>query len=323
MENLLKVDDLKTYFKTHIGDVQAVRGISLYVNKGEALGIVGESGCGKSVSMMSIMKLLESNAVITSKKIIFDDIDIGNMKEKEFEKLRGNKISMIFQDPMTSLNPLYTIGNQMTEHLIKHKRISKKDAYDKAVKMLEMVGISSAEKRMHQYPHEFSGGMRQRVMIAMSIICEPSLIIADEPTTALDVTIQAQILELMCELREKMGTAIMLITHDMGVVAETADDVLVLYAGKAVEYGSIEDIFERPKHPYTQGLLNSIPRLDEDVELLNTIEGTVPAPDAMPAGCRFAPRCPYGKDRCMKEKPGVYHAGNSLVSCFRYEGEKE
>lgn len=203
-----------------------------------------------------------------------------------------------------------------------HQNCDKKEAWERAVDVLKRVGIAAPEKRMKEYPHQLSGGMRQRVMIAMAVSCEPRLLIADEPTTALDVTIQAQILELMCELREKMGTAIMLITHDMGVVAETADDVLVLYAGKAVEYGSIEDIFEKPKHPYTQGLLNSIPRLDEDVEMLNTIEGTVPAPGAMPAGCRFAPRCPYGKERCMKEKPGVYHVENSLVSCFRYEGEK-
>ena len=223
----------------------------------------------------------------------------------------------------SALNPTLTIGTQLMEPIMLHQNCGKKEAWTRAVDVLKRVGIAAPEKRMKEYPHQLSGGMRQRVMIAMAVSCEPRLLIADEPTTALDVTIQAQILELMCELREKMGTAIMLITHDMGVVAETADDVLVLYAGKAVEYGSIEDIFERPKHPYTQGLLNSIPRLDEDVELLNTIEGTVPAPDAMPAGCRFAPRCPYGKDRCMKEKPGVYHAGNSLVSCFRYEGEKE
>ena len=223
---------------------------------------------------------------------------------------------------MTALNPTLTIGNQLMEPIMLHQNCNKKEAWTRAVDVLKRVGIAAPEKRMKEYPHQLSGGMRQRVMIAMAVSCEPRLLIADEPTTALDVTIQAQILELMCELREKMGTAIMLITHDMGVVAETADDVLVLYAGKAVEYGSIEDIFERPKHPYTQGLLNSIPRLDEDVEMLNTIEGTVPAPDAMPSGCRFAPRCPYGNPRCMTEKPGVYHAENSLVSCFRYEGEK-
>ena len=239
------------------------------------------------------------------------------------QQVRGSEIAMIFQDPMTSLNPTMKVGKQIEEMLKEHcKEMSKADRKARAIELLSLVGISNPEARYDQYPHQLSGGMRQRVVIAIALACDPKVLIADEPTTALDVTIQAQILELMCELREKMGTAIMLITHDMGVVAETADDVLVLYAGKAVEYGSIEDIFERPKHPYTQGLLNSIPRLDEDVEMLNTIEGTVPAPDAMPSGCRFAPRCPYGNPRCMTEKPGVYHAENSLVSCFRYEGEK-
>ena len=283
MASLLSVENLQVQFQTKKGINTAVDGVSFSVEKGRILGIVGESGCGKSVTSMSILQLLG----------------------------------------MTALNPTLTIGTQLMEPIMLHQNCGKKEAWTRAVDVLKRVGIAAPEKRMKEYPHQLSGGMRQRVMIAMAVSCEPRLLIADEPTTALDVTIQAQILELMCELREKMGTAIMLITHDMGVVAETADDVLVLYAGKAVEYGSIEDIFERPKHPYTQGLLNSIPRLDEDVELLNTIEGTVPAPDAMPAGCRFAPRCPYGKDRCMKEKPGVYHAGNSLVSCFRYEGEKE
>lgn len=328
MENLLKVDDLKTYFKTHIGDVQAVRGISLYVNKGEALGIVGESGCGKSVSMMSIMKLLESNAVITSKKIIFDDIDIGNMKEKEFEKLRGNKISMIFQDPMTSLNPLYTIGNQMTEHLIKHKRISKKDAYDKAVKMLEMVGISSAEKRMHQYPHEFSGGMRQRVMIAMSIICEPSLIIADEPTTALDVTIQAQILDILKDLKEKMNTSVILITHDLGIVADLCSRINVMYGGIIVEEGSAEDIFYNSKHPYTWGLLRSVPNSKSKVkEKLKPIDGQPPDLLKPPLGCPFAPRCDYTMKVCLNNQPPLLQVGTGHKSacwlCHEYAAKSK
>ena len=322
-QKLLEVKDLHVSFFTPAGEVKAVGGISYDLNYGEVMGVVGESGSGKSQEAYSIMGLLQSPGKVTGGSITFEGKDVLAMSKEEMTNFRGNKVAMIFQNPMTCLNPVYTIGNQLVEALRAHdKSISKEDAEKRAMEMMEMVGINNVEKRMKQYPHEFSGGMRQRVMIAMGLICHPQLLIADEPTTALDVTIQAQILELMCELREKMGTAIMLITHDMGVVAETADDVLVLYAGKAVEYGSIEDIFERPKHPYTQGLLNSIPRLDEDVELLNTIEGTVPAPDAMPAGCRFAPRCPYGKDRCMKEKPGVYHAGNSLVSCFRYEGEK-
>ena len=324
MDNkLLEVKNLQVSIKTYRGEVQAVRDVSFSIEKGEVFCIVGESGCGKSVTAQTLMKLNPSPpTMIKNGEILLNGKDIVPMNKHEMKSIRGREISMIFQDPMTSLNPTQRIGKQIEEAVRVHETVSEQEARQRAISMLEKVGVPGPEERMLQYPHEFSGGMRQRVMIAMGLACDPQLLIADEPTTALDVTIQAQILELMCELREKMGTAIMLITHDMGVVAETADDVLVLYAGKAVEYGSIEDIFERPKHPYTQGLLNSIPRLDEDVELLNTIEGTVPAPDAMPAGCRFAPRCPYGKDRCMKEKPGVYHAGNSLVSCFRYEGEK-
>ena len=322
MASLLSVENLQVQFQTKKGINTAVDGVSFSVEKGRILGIVGESGCGKSVTSMSILQLLSSNARISGGSIKLDGKELIGLPEKEMCRIRGNDIAMIFQDPMTALNPTLTIGNQLMEPIMLHQNCGKKEAWVRAVDVLKRVGIAAPEKRMKEYPHQLSGGMRQRVMIAMAVSCEPRLLIADEPTTALDVTIQAQILELMCELREKMGTAIMLITHDMGVVAETADDVLVLYAGKAVEYGSIEDIFEKPKHPYTQGLLNSIPRLDEDVEMLNTIEGTVPAPGAMPAGCRFAPRCPYGKERCMKEKPGVYHVENSLVSCFRYEGEK-
>ena len=322
MASLLSVENLQVQFQTKKGINTAVDGVSFSVEKGRILGIVGESGCGKSVTSMSILQLLSSNARISGGSIKLDGKELVGLPEREMCKIRGNDIAMIFQDPMTALNPTLTIGNQLMEPIMLHQNCGKKEAWARAVDVLKRVGIAAPEKRMKEYPHQLSGGMRQRVMIAMAVSCEPRLLIADEPTTALDVTIQAQILELMCELREKMGTAIMLITHDMGVVAETADDVLVLYAGKAVEYGSIEDIFEKPKHPYTQGLLNSIPRLDEDVEMLNTIEGTVPAPGAMPAGCRFAPRCPYGKERCMKEKPGVYHVENSLVSCFRYEGEK-
>ena len=322
MASLLSVENLQVQFQTKKGINTAVDGVSFSIEKGRILGIVGESGCGKSVTSMSILQLLSSNARISGGSIKLDGKELVGLPEKEMCKIRGNDIAMIFQDPMTALNPTLTIGTQLMEPIMLHQNCGKKEAWTRAVDVLKRVGIAASEKRMKEYPHQLSGGMRQRVMIAMAVSCEPRLLIADEPTTALDVTIQAQILELMCELREKMGTAIMLITHDMGVVAETADDVLVLYAGKAVEYGSIEDIFERPKHPYTQGLLNSIPRLDEDVEMLNTIEGTVPAPDAMPSGCRFAPRCPYGNQRCMTEKPGIYHAGNSLVSCFRYEGDK-
>lgn len=322
MASLLSVENLQVQFQTKKGINTAVDGVSFSVEKGRILGIVGESGCGKSVTSMSILQLLGSNARISGGSIRLDGRELVGLSEKEMCRIRGNDIAMIFQDPMTALNPTLTIQTQLMEPIMLHQNCGKKEAWERAVDVLKRVGIAAPEKRMQEYPHQLSGGMRQRVMIAMAVSCEPRLLIADEPTTALDVTIQAQILELMCELREKMGTAIMLITHDMGVVAETADDVLVLYAGKAVEYGSIRDIFENPRHPYTRGLLNSIPRLDEDVEMLNTIEGTVPAPGAMPAGCRFAPRCPYGTKRCLMEQPGVYHAGNSLVSCFKYEDEE-
>ena len=254
MSKLLEVKNLKTSFKTHIGDVQSVRGVSFHLEKGEALGVVGESGCGKSVTMMTIMRLLGANAKIDAERIFFDDKDITKPTEKLMQTIRGNDMSMIFQDPMTSLNPLFTVGDQLTEHLIKHKKISKKEAKEKAIKMLDMVGIPSPEKRLKQYPHEFSGGMRQRVMIAMSLICEPKLIIADEPTTALDVTIQAQILDLMKDLKEKLDTSIILITHDLGVVADLCSRINVMYGGLIVEEGTTEDIFYSGKHPYTWGL---------------------------------------------------------------------
>lgn len=322
MASLLSVENLQVQFQTKKGINTAVDGVSFSIEKGKILGIVGESGCGKSVTSMSILQLLGSNARISGGSIRLDGKELVGLPEKEMCKIRGNDIAMIFQDPMTALNPTLTIQTQLMEPIMLHQNCGKKEAWERAVDVLKRVGIAAPEKRMKEYPHQLSGGMRQRVMIAMAVSCEPRLLIADEPTTALDVTIQAQILELMCELREKMGTAIMLITHDMGVVAETADDVLVLYAGKAVEYGCIRDIFENPKHPYTRGLLGSIPRLDEDVELLSTIEGTVPAPGHMPAGCRFAPRCPYGTSRCMEEQPGTYQAGDSLVSCFKYEDKE-
>ena len=243
MEKILEVKELKTSFKTHIGDVKAVRGVTFHVNKGEALGIVGESGCGKSVTMMSIMKLLAENAKIDCKEILFNGEDISKYSEKQMEEIRGEKMGMIFQDPMTSLNPLYTIGEQLIEHYMKHKKASKKEAWKKGIEMLGLVGIPSPEKRMKQYPHEFSGGMRQRAMIAISLMCEPELLIADEPTTALDVTIQAQILDLMKSLKSKLNTAIILITHDLGVVADLCSRINVMYGGVIVETGSAEDIF--------------------------------------------------------------------------------
>lgn len=307
MSKLLEVKNLKTSFKTHIGDVQSVRGVSFHLDKGEALGVVGESGCGKSVTMMTIMRLLGENAKIEAETITFDDKDITKPTEKLMQTIRGNDMSMIFQDPMTSLNPLFTIGDQLTEHLIKHKKISKKEAKEKAIKMLDMVGIPSPEKRLKQYPHEFSGGMRQRVMIAMSLICEPKLIIADEPTTALDVTIQAQILDLMKDLKEKLDTSIILITHDLGVVADLCSRINVMYGGLIVEEGTTEDIFYRGKHPYTWGLLRSVPNPKSELkEKLIPIEGQPPDLLKPPVGCPFTARCDYAMKICKEKQPPLF-----------------
>lgn len=307
MSKLLEVKNLKTSFRTHIGDVQAVRGVSLHLDKGEALGIVGESGCGKSVTMMSIMRLLADNAMIESDKIIFNGKDITNPTENDMQEIRGNEMAMIFQDPMTSLNPLFTVGDQLTEHLIKHKKISKKEANRLAIKMLDMVGIPSPESRLKQYPHEFSGGMRQRVMIAMSLICDPKLIIADEPTTALDVTIQAQILDLMKELKNKINTSIILITHDLGVVADLCTRINVMYGGIIIEEGSDEDIFYNGKHPYTWGLLNSVPNPKSEIkEKLTPIEGQPPDLLKPPVGCPFAARCKYAMKVCLEKQPPLF-----------------
>ena len=318
MDSLLKVDGLQVQFQTKKGVNTSVDGVSFSIGKGEILGIVGESGCGKSVTSLSILQLLGTNAKISQGSIKLSGRELLGLSEEEMCKIRGNEIAMIFQDPMTALNPTLTIGEQLIEPLVIHQGYSKADARKEAVEVLKKVGIAAPEKRMKEYPHQLSGGMRQRVMIAMAVSCAPKLLIADEPTTALDVTIQAQILELMLELRQNMETAIILITHDMGVVAETADNILVLYAGKVVEYGSVKDIFNAPKHPYTQGLLSSIPPLQEDVEELNTIEGTVPAPGQMPAGCRFGPRCPHAGEHCRREQPGLYPVEGALVSCFQY-----
>lgn len=318
MNKLLEVKNLKTSFKTHIGDVQSVRGVSFHLNKGEALGIVGESGCGKSVTMMTIMRLLGENAKIEVETIKFNDKDLTNPNEKLMQTIRGNDMSMIFQDPMTSLNPLFTIGEQLTEHLIKHKKISKKEAREKAIKMLDMVGIPSPEKRLKQYPHEFSGGMRQRVMIAMSLICEPKLIIADEPTTALDVTIQAQILDLMKDLKEKLDTSIILITHDLGVVADLCSRINVMYGGLIIEEGTTEDIFYRSKHPYTWGLLRSVPNPKSELkEKLIPIEGQPPDLLKPPVGCPFTARCDYAMKICKEKQPSLFDiAKGHKSSCW-------
>lgn len=310
MEKLLEVKNLETSFKTSAGEVHAVRGVSFDLEKGEALGIVGESGCGKSVTMMSIMRLLADNGRLAGGEIVFNGKDISNVKESEMETIRGNDIGMIFQDPMTSLNPVYTIGDQLMEPLLKHRKISKADARKEAINMLGLVGIPSPEKRMKQYPHEFSGGMRQRAMIAMSLICAPKLIIADEPTTALDVTIQAQILDLMKDLKQKLDTAIILITHDLGVVADVCTKINVMYGGIIVETGTTEDIFYRGKHPYTWGLLRSVPNPKEDVkEKLIPIEGQPPDLLNPPVGCPFAARCDYAMKVCLQKQPPLFEVG--------------
>ena len=318
MEKLLEVKNLKTEFKTNVGQVHAVRGVSFYLDKGEALGIVGESGCGKSVTMMSIMRLLADNGKIADGQIYFDGKDISKAKDSEMDSIRGNDIGMIFQDPMTSLNPVFTIGDQLMEPLLKHRGMKKEEAKKQAINMLKLVGIPSPEKRMKQYPHEFSGGMRQRAMIAMSLICEPKLIIADEPTTALDVTIQAQILDLMKDLKDKLNTSIILITHDLGVVADLCSRINVMYGGIVVETGTTEDIFYRPKHPYTWGLLRSVPNPKESTkEKLKPIEGQPPDLLKPPVGCPFAARCDYAMKICINKQPPQFEVGeNHSAACW-------
>ena len=318
MEKLLEVKNLKTEFKTNVGQVHAVRGVSFYLDKGEALGIVGESGCGKSVTMMSIMRLLADNGKIADGQIYFDGKDISKAKDSEMDSIRGNDIGMIFQDPMTSLNPVFTIGDQLMEPLLKHRGMKKEEAKKQAINMLKLVGIPSPEKRMKQYPHEFSGGMRQRAMIAMSLFCEPKLIIADEPTTALDVTIQAQILDLMKDLKDKLNTSIILITHDLGVVADLCSRINVMYGGIVVETGTTEDIFYRPKHPYTWGLLRSVPNPKENTkEKLKPIEGQPPDLLKPPVGCPFAARCDYAMKICINKQPPQCEVGeNHSAACW-------
>ncbi len=321
MEPLLCVKNLKTQFSTRKGTVVAVDDVSFDVQKGEILGIVGESGCGKSVTSLSIMRLLPTmGEVCQGSSILLEGQELTQLSEAQMCEMRGNRIAMIFQDPMTSLNPVMTIGRQLTEPLMIHQGMSKADAWQHAVTMLEKVGITAPKQRMKEYPHQFSGGMRQRIMIAMALSCNPALLIADEPTTALDVTIQAQVLQLIRGLRDDLGTAVMLITHDMGVVAEMADRILVMYAGKGVEYAPARSIFKQPFHPYTQGLLQSIPRLDTEVDELYTIRGHVPNQYDMPQGCRFCDRCPYAKDICRRKQPGNYQVGDTMVSCWKYEG---
>ncbi|WP_050614521.1 ABC transporter ATP-binding protein [Bacillus testis] len=305
MTVILQVEDLHVSFKTYGGQVKAVRGVSFCLHKGETLAVVGESGCGKSVTSQSIMGLLPAyTSEITNGRILFGGSDLASMDDRSMRKIRGADISMIFQDPMTALNPTMTIGRQMTEGIMEHRKLSKQQAKAKALEMMKLVSIPNAELRMKQYPHEFSGGMRQRIVIAMALVCEPQILIADEPTTALDVTIQAQILELFKDIQKKTGVSIILITHDLGVVASVADRVAVMYAGKIIEEGTKRDIFYRPHHPYTQGLLHSVPRLDDEAKELLPIPGTPPDLFAPPIGCAFASRCPHAMVVCGKLYPG-------------------
>jgi oligopeptide/dipeptide ABC transporter ATP-binding protein len=322
MTAVLQVENLHTHFHTRAGIVRAVDGVDLDVSEGRTLGVVGESGCGKSVTALSIMRLIDPPGRIEpSSRVLFSGRDLASLDEEELRQIRGNEISMIFQEPMTSLNPVLKIGDQIVEAVKLHRRVSLAAARERALEMLNLVGFASPSRRFGQYPHQLSGGMRQRVMIAMALACEPKLLIADEPTTALDVTIQAQILELIQDLRERLGTAVMLITHDLGVVAEMCDDVAVMYAGRVVERGPAEAIFRSPQHPYTEALLHSIPLLGmTQAEPLKVIRGMVPSPLSWPVGCRFASRCDYAFDRCLREDPQLMDTGTQKAACWLVEG---
>ena len=313
--NILEIKNMHTYFYTDSGVVKSVDGVDIELKEGSTLGIVGESGSGKSVTAMSVMGLLMgTTGKVVEGEILLNGDDIVHLNEDDKRKLRGSKISMIFQEPMTSLNPVMKIGDQIMECILLHQNVSKKEAEAKAIEMLKLTGLPRVEKMMKEFPFQLSGGQRQRVMIAMALVCNPEILIADEPTTALDVTIQAQILDLMNHLKEEIGTSILFITHDLGVVAEVCDEVVVMYCGRVVEKGTVYDIFEKPSHPYTEGLLASIPKLGEHVEELESIPGNVPNPKYMPKGCKFAPRCKYAFDRCQEEEPGFTDLGSGHQS---------
>lgn len=327
MENILEVKNLKTYFYSDGKEIPAVDGVSFTIKHGETLGLVGESGSGKSITALSLLRLVPHPVgKIIDGEIVFKGENILNYNEKEIRGLRGNEISMIFQEPMTSLNPVFTIGNQIMEVLILHEKLSEKQARAKAIEMLEVVGIPSPETRIDEYPHQLSGGMRQRVMIAMALACNPSLLISDEPTTALDVTTQAQILVLLNDLKTKFRMANLLITHDLGVVSEAADNVAVMYLGRIVEYADVDSFFDEPLHPYSVGLLNSIPSMYQSVERLEPIPGQVPQPTELRSGCRFRTRCPHSKPICENEEPDLVDVKGRKVRCWmfteRYEMEE-
>ncbi|HJZ82324.1 MAG TPA: ABC transporter ATP-binding protein [Pyrinomonadaceae bacterium] len=324
MSHLLEVKNLHTYFQTREGLVCAVAGVNFYLDRGELLGLVGESGCGKSMTALSIMRLIAPPGKIVAGEVLFEDRNLFKLSAAEMREVRGNDIAMIFQDPMSSLNPVFTVGEQIAEALRLHRRLSRKAARAAAVEAMREVAIPDPALRADDYPHQLSGGMRQRVMIAMALACDPKLLIADEPTTALDVTIQAQVLELLNNLRRTRELAVLLITHDLGVVAEVADRVAVMYTGKIVEESPVAALFARPKHPYTEGLLRSVPKLNpKDVvgrERLQTIEGTVPKATALPPGCHFEPRCPYRLPRCREEEIALYPMGDEVtVRCVLYD----
>ncbi|MFD1336474.1 ABC transporter ATP-binding protein [Oceanobacillus iheyensis] len=322
-DNILEINELQTSFFTKDLEVKAVDGVSFSIPRGKVLGVVGESGSGKSITSLSILRLIEEPGKIKGGEIKFKGENLLNKSESQMRKIRGNEISMIFQEPMTSLNPTFTVGQQIGEAYKIHQGLNKKEAKQRSIEMLKLVGIPSPEKRVDQYPHELSGGMRQRVMIAMALACKPDLLIADEPTTALDVTIQAQILDLIKDLQEQLDMGVLLITHDLGVVAETCDYVAVMYCGKVVEFTDTKSLFSSPKHPYTVGLMQSIPQHDKDVEGdLSVIKGSVPSPAEMPKGCRFAPRCPFATDLCHEKLPNLETDENgNQIRCWIYSDE--
>ncbi|AFQ44959.1 ABC transporter ATP-binding protein [Desulfosporosinus meridiei] len=321
-DDLLRINNLNVQFRTSEGVFRAVRDVSISVRSGETLGIVGESGSGKSVTALSIMNLVPNPPGETSGEIIFNQQNLRELSLEEVRKIRGNEIAMIFQEPMTSLNPIHTCGKQIMEPLLLHKGFSKKEAKARALELLKMVGIPIPEQRFKEYPHQLSGGMRQRVMIAMALACRPKLLLADEPTTALDVTIQAQIMELLKNLRQEIDSAIIMITHDLGIITEMCDRVVVMYAGQVVESGPLKELIREPLHPYTEGLLRSIPTITKEKQRLHTIEGTVPSPFEMPFGCSFQPRCNYSTSNCSEQAPDLIHVSpDRAVRCWRQVNE--
>lgn len=323
--SLLQVEEMKTVFKTRTANLEAVDGVSFSISKGETVAIVGESGSGKSVSALSILRLLDRNGEVTSGRILYNDLNLKDLSNDDIRKIRGNEIAMIFQDPMTCLDPVYTIGDQIIETIKIHEDLSKKEYKNRALELLKLVGLPDPESRINAYPHQLSGGQRQRVMIAIALACRPNLIIADEPTTALDVTVQAQIMQLLKDLQSQFGTAIILVTHDLGVVAEMADKVVVVYAGQVVEQSNVKDLFNHPEHPYTQALLQSIPKIDTDRNRrLQTIKGNVPSLRDIPSGCRFHPRCPLATDKCKSEEPPLFELKENRVSkCWKADPTSE